>query len=127
MELQSCFNRFRCLFVAGLIKQGKHVLLVCLHARLVEGVYAEDVAGDTAGTLEEINQLAKVELVEYGQGNLHIGYSTVHMCEHGTELCHLVHLVYALAGKEVQSVKVCLVVGEVHLVVRCFYRDNGLE
>ena len=63
MELQSRFNRFRCFFVAGLIKQGKHVLLVCLHARLVEGVHAEDIAGDTAGTLKEITQLAKVEQI----------------------------------------------------------------
>ena len=127
MELQSCFDRFRCLLVAGLVKQGKHVLLVCLHARLVEGVHAKDVAGDTAGTLEEINQLAEIELVEHRQGNLHVGHPAVHVRQHRAEFCHLVHLVHALAGEEVQSVEVCLIVWEIYLVVRRLHRDNGLK
>ena len=44
--------------IAGLAQQGKHVLLVSLYARLVEGVHFQQIAGQAAGVLEEVNQLA---------------------------------------------------------------------
>ena len=56
--LQPCLDGFRSLFVAGFVQQGEHILLVRLHAGLVERIDAEDVAADAAGALEEVEQRA---------------------------------------------------------------------
>ena len=47
-------NGSRFFLVAGLVEQGKHVLLVRLYAGLVKRIDAEHIAGDTASALEEI-------------------------------------------------------------------------
>ena len=49
------------------------------------------------------------------------------MCKAGSELCHLVHIVHAFARKEVQTVKVLLVVGEEQRLVRLLYAQHSLE
>ena len=42
--------------VSGLAEQREHVLLIALNTRLVERVHAEEIAGDGAGLLEEVEQ-----------------------------------------------------------------------
>ena len=45
--MQAPAQRLAHLLVAGLAEQGEHILLVGLHARLVEGIHAEKVAAPT--------------------------------------------------------------------------------
>ena len=56
----------RCLFIAGLVEERKHILLVRLNAGLIERVDAQDVAADAASLLKEVNQLSEVILVLRG-------------------------------------------------------------
>lgn len=53
-RLQALFNCLAFSFVAGLIEQRKHILLVGLDTGLVEGIYPQNVAADTARALEEV-------------------------------------------------------------------------
>ena len=52
------------LLVAGLAQQSEHVLLVRLHAGLVEGVHVQQVPGQAAGVLKEVDQPAQRLLVQ---------------------------------------------------------------
>ena len=69
-------------FVARFVEQSKHVLLVCLYARLVEWIDTQDIARDTARTLKEIEQLSDIVFVEFRQCDLHIWYTTINMRKH---------------------------------------------
>ena len=40
------------ILVAGLAEEGKHILLVRLHAGLVEGIHVHQLAGQPAGILK---------------------------------------------------------------------------
>ena len=42
-------------FVTRFVQQGEHVLFIGFHARLVEGIYAQEVTADTTSFLEEID------------------------------------------------------------------------
>ena len=46
-------------FIPRFSQQGKHIFLVCLHARLVKGIHIQQIPGQPAGKLEEVNQLAQ--------------------------------------------------------------------
>ena len=46
------------ILVAGLAEEGKHILLVRLHAGLVEGIHIQQIAGQAAGILKEVDELA---------------------------------------------------------------------
>ena len=50
--------------VAGLSQQGKHILLIRLHPRLVEGIHVQQVAGQAAGVLEEVDELTQREGID---------------------------------------------------------------
>ena len=65
-SLETCANCFALLLVAGLVEQGEHISLVILYTGLVEGVNAKNVTADTAGNLEEVDELTNVILVELG-------------------------------------------------------------
>ena len=58
LGLKSLKEFFSLCLIAGLAEKGEHVLLVALNAGLVEGVNTEDVTADTAGELEEVEQLS---------------------------------------------------------------------
>ena len=45
------------LLIAWLAQQSEHVLLICLHAGLVKGIDPQQVAGQAARVLEEIDQV----------------------------------------------------------------------
>ena len=57
-------NSFGLLLVAGLTEEGKHILLVSFHTRLVEGIDTKEVAMNTAAKFEEVDELAEVVGVE---------------------------------------------------------------
>src|SRR3712207_4880769 len=94
--LQSFLYGFACLFVARLIEQGKHILLVGLYTRLVEWVYLHEQTADATGFLEEVYHLSEVVLVQCGYNHAHVGHATIDMSQTGAQLGHLVHLVDAL-------------------------------
>ena len=94
---------------------------------MVEWVHAQQVTRDTACTLEEVQQLADIILVQLRQGDLHVWHTAVDMRNHRTQLGHLVHLVHAFACQEVESVEVILIVWEWHSIVALLHADNGLE
>ena len=58
LGLKSLKEFFSLCLIAGLAEKGEHVLLVALNTGLVEGVNTEDVTADTAGELEEVEQLS---------------------------------------------------------------------
>ena len=60
LKTKAGFQLRAALFIAGLAQQREHVLLVGFHAGLVEGIHAQQVAGQTAGLLEEVAQVAEV-------------------------------------------------------------------
>ena len=88
--LESCLDSFRGLFIARLVQQSEHVLLVGFHARLVEGIHTQDVAADAASLFEEVKQTADAFLVEGRDGEAQVGHATVHVGQLGTKLSHLV-------------------------------------
>ena len=45
-------------FIAGFPQKSEHILLVALHAGLIEGVDPQQVAGNGAGFLEEVDHIA---------------------------------------------------------------------
>ena len=61
---QTLLNSLALSLISWLVEQSKHILLVSLNTWLVEWVYTEDVAADTASNLEEVDNLTKVVLVE---------------------------------------------------------------
>jgi hypothetical protein len=50
------FDLFPQFFIAGFAKQGKHIFLVALHARLVKWVDTGNIAADATGKLKEVEQ-----------------------------------------------------------------------
>ncbi len=55
--VESCLELSLLIFVAGLAEKSEHVLLVSLNAGLVEGVDCEEITGDAACLLEEVDEL----------------------------------------------------------------------
>ncbi len=54
------------ILVAGLAQQGEHVLFIGLHAGLVEGIDLQQIAGQAAHILEEVDQIAHAVLADLG-------------------------------------------------------------
>ena len=113
--------------VAGFFEEGKHIFLVSLNAGLVERIYTEDVAADTACSLEEVDELAEDVLADFGEDNSHIGYTAVNVGDTCAELCHLVYLVDTLAGDVVETVEIGLVKRNAEFVVALLNREHSLE
>ena len=62
--LKSSFESLCLSLVSRLAEEGEHVLLVCLHTRLVERIHAKDVSADSACLLEEVEEGSEVMLVD---------------------------------------------------------------
>ncbi len=54
--------------IPRLAQKGVHIVLVGLHPRLVKGVDPQQIAGDAAGELEEVDQRPQAPLVPAGHG-----------------------------------------------------------
>ena len=76
---ESCLDSLRFLFVTGLVEESKHVALVVLYTRLVEGVNAQYITANTATLFEEIEQLTDVVFVELGHYDTEVGYTTINV------------------------------------------------
>ena len=124
---QSSLDSFRFFLVAGFVEQGEHILLVRLHARLVERIDTEDVTGYTAGTLEEVNELTDVILVQALEADMYVRYTAIDVCQTCAEFSHLVDFVHTLAGEEVQTIEVLAVAGDTYFLFGSVDRDNRLE
>src|SRR5574344_2412294 len=111
--------------ISWFVEQCKHVLLVCLYSRLVERVNSEDIAADAATNLEEVDELAEIILVEFGHRDADVRHTAINVSKACAKLCHLVYVIHALAGEEVQSVEVLIVVGEEHCAVGLLYADDS--
>src|SRR3712207_4024464 len=129
-----CFSKYRLIFsfsmyllqsltyclafslITGLVEQGKHILLVGLYTRLIEGVDLLEQAADTASYLKEVDKLAEVICGKFRNADENIGYSAIHMGHASTELGHFVDLIHTLSGEEVEPVEVLFIVREVHFV-----------
>ena len=114
-------------FVAWLFEQGEHILLVSLYTGLVEWIDTEDVTRDTTSALEEIDELAKIVLVELVNLNLHVGHAAIDMGNLSAELGHLVDLIDTLASEEVETIEVLLVRRNNYGAVGILDGDDGLE
>ena len=71
--------------------------------------------------------MTDVVFVQLGNTDAHVGHTTIHVSQTSTQLCHLVHLVYALASEEVQTVKILFVLREEQLLLGLLDADDGLE
>ena len=115
----------RLLFKAFLAQQREHVLLVSLHAGLVEGVHVEQVTADGASHLEEINQFAKDACRDFGDDDADVGHATVLVGQNGAQFGFVVHLADALARNVVQLVEVVGFRRDVQFVVGVFAGRPG--
>ena len=62
--LQTSLNGLALLLVARFIQECEHIFLVCLNSWLVEWIYAEHIATDTARLLKEVEQRTDRGLVD---------------------------------------------------------------
>ena len=125
--LQSLADCFGGLFVAGLFKEGEHVLLVGLNTGLVERIHAKGVGAYAACEFKEVKQGAKVEGINLLKANCHLRHAAVDVSELGAKLCHVVAMLHVLAGKEVKLVKV-LFIGTNHNAALGFLNvENSLK
>ena len=69
--------------VSRLAQKSKHVLLVSLHAGLVEGVDPQQIAGYAAGELKEVNERANAGLVPAPGLQHQVGHAAVHVSQQG--------------------------------------------
>ena len=106
---QFFLNSFAFLFVARLVEQRKHIFLVGFYTRLVKRIYIEDISADATSFLEEINDFAEASFGEFGEGDVDVRHTAVHVSEHGAEFCHLVHLVDTLSGDIVKAVEISFI------------------
>ena len=127
LRLEASLDGFRFGFVTGLAEEGKHILLVGFDTGLVEGIDVEQQTAHAAGPFEEVDELTEVVLVEFGHHDAQVGHTTVHVGQLGAEFGHLVHLIHAFAGQEVEAVEVFFIVGEKHGVAGLLHGDDGFE
>ena len=64
--LQTLLDSLGVSFITRLVEQGEHILLICLYTWLVEWIYTQYVAADTAGNFEEVNELS--DIVAFSSG-----------------------------------------------------------
>ena len=71
------------LFVAGLAQQGEHVGFIGLHPGLIKGVYPGEIAGQAAGILKEVDQLAGPVGGALWNGEQEVGHASGDVGQHG--------------------------------------------
>lgn len=90
----------------------KHIFFVCFYARLIERINTQHVAGDAAGFLKEVDELAEIVLVDSAHANVDYGHASVvvgHLCALGG---FLVDLVDAFPGYVVETVEIIPILGD---------------
>ena len=90
----------------GTAQESKHVLLIGLHAGLVEGVDLQHVAADAAGELKEIEELAQSAGIHLGAAQDHGRSAAVVVSGQGALAGHLTDKAQGLASQIVQGVAV---------------------
>src|SRR3712207_1941749 len=131
-----CFSKYRFIFsfsmnrlqslayclalclITGLVKQGKHILLIGLYTRLIEGINLLKQAADTASYLKEVDELAKIVCRKFGNVDENVRYSTVHMGHASAKFGHFIDFIHTFSGEEVKPIEVLFIVREVHFVAR---------
>ena len=123
--LHSAFQILFALLIAFFAEQSEHILLVCLDAWLIEGIYAEQIAGDAAGLLEEVNEVAEVPFIRAVDLEHDIRRAAVNVREQRALICLGVDELNALARKVVQAVDIVLFLLDDALRARLAHPEHG--
>ena len=99
----------RLCLVAGLAEEAEHVFLIRLHAGLVEGVDAGDIARHAAGILEEVDKRADGFLADFRQTDFRHRHAAGDVRGLGRLHGLFVDIAHFAAGKVVEPVEVLLV------------------
>ena len=83
---QSALDGLRLSLVARFAQQCKHILLVGLYTRLIEGIDFEEQTAHAAGTLKEIDELTEVILIELRHDDADVRHSAIHVSFRGRSL-----------------------------------------
>ena len=124
---ESCLESRLLILVAGLAEQGEHILLVAFDAGLVEGIDAEQIAGDRACLLKEVDQITEVVFIHLIDGENDIGNAAVVVRQYGTLKRLAVDEFHRLAGQEVQTVHILGIGTELDLSLYTVKKYNGLK
>ena len=125
--LKSSFESLCLSLVSRLAEKSEHVLLVCLHTRLVERIHAKDVAADSACLLEEVEEGSEVMLVDALDRERELRHSAVDVSELGSELCHRVALLHMLSCKEVKAVEILRIALDEHRASALLHCNDSLH
>ena len=113
--------------VTRLAKEGEHILLVCLHTRLIERIDAKGVCTHATGKLKEVEDGAKSLLIDAFDAHLDLRHATVNVGKFGSELGHCIAMFHPLACKIVELVKILLIAADDKLPVGVLNLDCGLK
>ena len=79
---KSCFQSGFLVLITRLAQQGEHILFIALYARLVKGIDAHQIAGNSAGLFKEINQITQLKFSGFLHMQHHAGSAAVSMGQH---------------------------------------------
>ena len=94
------------LLISRFSEKREHIFLITLHTRLVKWVHSQYISADSAGKLEEIEQLAETEFVlfrntDHEIRNISIGVSQLRSLHRV-----LIHKIKRLSSEIIQSVQI---------------------
>ena len=91
--------------VSRLAQKREHVLLVSLHAGLVEGVDPQQIARYAAGELEEVNERADAGLVPAPGLQHQVGHAAVHVSQQGAATANAMYMHRNTINNKVNQIK----------------------
>ena len=94
------------LLITGLTQQSEHIFLIGLNTGLVEGIDSQNISGNCAGKLEEVDQIAQRVRTSVGKLKQDIGNTAILVCQKRTDHSGLFDIIKLHAGQEIQAVNV---------------------
>ena len=115
------------ILVAGLAEEGKHIFLIRLHTGLVEGIHVQQIAGQAAGILKEVDEPAQLTGALTAHIHNDVGYAALTVGQERSLRGPVPDVVHRRTRKEVQPVAVRLVPrnGQLHPAARSSRRGSG--
>lgn len=98
---KSCFQSGFLVLITRLAQQGEHILFIALYARLVKGIDAHQIAGNSAGLFKEINQITQLKFSGLLHMQHHAGSAAVSMGQHRALKGLFVNIGHGAAGQEI--------------------------
>ena len=127
LTLQPLFQNGLLVLIAGLAQQGEHVLFIAFHPRLVEGVYPQQIAGNGAGFLEEVDDLAQGVLGKVRGVKEDVRHAPVAVGQNRALHCLLVDEGHGAAFQIVKAVHIGRVVAQGDLVLGLVNKHHGFK